>query len=268
MARTRFELAPLGRFLDPRPAVEVAAGPFADAASIPFDELNERLFELPPKNEEIAILGDDRHAKAATEFLREGGRAVTAARPTPAPEFAMHRLWKPNAFLCEVLPSLDGETAIDMACGNGREASALAAAGYAVDACDHAAEALENGRQLARRYLRGQSDGEPVHINWRRIDLVVDGPPPRLYDLAVSLRFLHRPLLQRMWQFITPGGSLVVETFTAEHRARHGKPRSDAFVLAEGELPRLAEKLEVQHYDEGWRNDGSHTAQMWAKRPC
>lgn len=242
--------------------------PYSESANIPFDELSARLFELPPREETIALFGTCPHARRAAEYLEAGGRRVEViADPILAPKFQMYRLWRPNAFLSDLLPIPPGETAIDLACGNGREAAGLAAAGFTVDACDHSTEALVNGQRLAQRYLRANSENDSIPIHWRQIDLEADGPPPQRYDLAVSFRYLHRPLLRGIAEILNPGGSLVVETFTVRHRARHGKPRSDAFVLEEGELPGLAEGLVAERFDEGWREDGSHTARLWARRP-
>ncbi|MCK5307678.1 MAG: SAM-dependent methyltransferase, partial [Zetaproteobacteria bacterium] len=46
------------------------------------------------------------------------------------------QLRKPSALLAELLPTLPGGKALDLACGEGRNAFFLARNGYAVDAID------------------------------------------------------------------------------------------------------------------------------------
>ena len=58
---------------------------------------------------------------------------------------------------------------------------------------------------------------------------------------------------------------LVYETFTRAQAAR-GHPKNPAFLLEEGELPRLVAPLEVLAYEEGER-DGSFVARVVARRP-
>lgn len=268
MARSHFTFAELGDFLDPRPAPIADAEPLGRSVSIPFEELPSRLHELPPKHVPIRVAGTHLWADQALAFLESGGRSVSReAEGSPAQEAVLYRLWRPNAFLESILPNLPGQTAIDLACGNGREATALAAAGFRVEAYDWSVEALANGRELARRYLVPSSPLDVVPIDWLRVDLEAEGPPGREFDLAVSFRYLHRPLLAAAAEILNPRGSLVFETFTTLHRERHGKPRSDNFVLLPGEAAKLVPGLEVRLFDEGWRSDGSHTARLWATKP-
>ncbi|MFX8358706.1 methyltransferase domain-containing protein, partial [Acinetobacter baumannii] len=50
--------------------------------------------------------------------------------------------------------------ALDLGCGSGRNAIALAANGYEVTALDHLPEAIAMGRELEARYLKGHA---PIH---------------------------------------------------------------------------------------------------------
>ena len=85
-------------------------------------------------------------------------------------------------------------------------------------------------------------------------------------DLICVFRFLHRPLMPAMRRWLAPGGSLICETFTTHHRDRYRKPARDAHVLQPGELRALAGDLSLRGYSEAWREDGSHTARLWAVR--
>jgi SAM-dependent methyltransferase len=259
-----FRLAEEGLHLDPRPEALSRESPLERAANIPVEELPDRLHELPPKEETVSIVGGPPWADAAATFLRDGGREAVLADVGPAEEWQPFRLWRPNVFLAEVLPQMTPGRALDLGCGAGREAAAMAGSGWSVVAADRLAEALDMGRDLARRYLLGE--GEPP-IEWALRDLERDGPPPGPYDLVTSFRYLDRALLRRVQDMLNPGGSVVVETFTTLHRRRHGRPRSDAFVLEPAELPGLMEGLHVRRHEEAWHGR-AHTARIWASKPA
>jgi tellurite methyltransferase len=162
----------------------------------------------------------------------------------------------------EVLDNLDPGAAADFACGNGRDAVTMAANGWRVTAIDHLADALKLGKDLADRYLTPE---EAQRIAWMRLDLENSPKLATKWDLITMFRYLNRDLIRCCSDLLNPGGSLVIETFTTVHRERHGKPRSEAFVLETGELAQLVSPLETAHFEEGW-HDGSHTARIWARR--
>ncbi|MBK8913291.1 MAG: class I SAM-dependent methyltransferase [Phycisphaerales bacterium] len=154
--------------------------------------------------------------------------------------------------------------ALDLACGVGREAVYLASLGWRVLGVDVLPDALERAQRLADRCAAAI-----VPPAWRCADLTdaasLDGLGP--FELITCFRYLSRPLLARIGERLAPGGSLLVETFTTEHRARHGRPRREGLVLEPGELRGLAAGLRVVEYDEGWRDGGAaHTARLWARR--
>lgn len=255
----------LARWLDPRPAAEAAAEPLADAVNIPAGELPDRMHELPPRSEEILVVGVSAHARLAVDWLRAHGRRarletdVESLRRAP-PASPPMRLWRPNAFLEAILPTIRPGTALDLACGTGRDAVYLAACGWRVVGMDVLPDALGRAEDLARRH------GVASRVEWRCVDLesdefAVDG----VFDLVTCFRYLHRPLVARVPGMLRAGGHWVAETFTAEHRARYGKPRREAFVLAVGELVGLTPKLRVRHHSEDWRGE-NHTARLWAQK--
>jgi hypothetical protein len=137
----------------------------------------------------------------------------------------------------------------------------LACGGWSVTGVDILPDALERGRALAARYAL-----DARRIAWQEIDL--EHNPPDGWgpiDLAVMIRYLHRPLFARLKDWLAPGASVVVETFTATHRARHGRPARPAHVLEDGELRMLLDGWDLRHYSEAWRGK-RHTARAWAVR--
>ncbi len=251
------------RYLDPRPAAEAERRPIMDAVSIPLAELPQRTCELPPRDATILVAGPPASAEQAVGWLAAHGRRAvvepdfTYDDKAPGPRIGC--LWRPNAFLAEVLSQLAPARALDLACGTGRDAVFAASCGWHVTAIDILPDALERARRLA---VICAPAIEP--IEWLRADLEHD--PPSFgpdFDLIFSVRYLHRPLFRRLVEWLKPGGSLVCETFTTLHRKRHGRPLRDEHVLQPGEWPTLLAGLELRHYSEAWRGM-AHTARVWA----
>ena len=204
--------------------------------------------------------------------------AGTEARPTDAASSARPyssvaadgtaprgRLWEPAALVAEAAAKLTPGRALDLGCGCGRDAVYLATAGWRVTAVDVLPDALARGAALAARYGAAHA-----RIRWHACDLeaataddaaanTVPGGP---YELVVLVRYLHRPLLARLAGWLRPGGVLIAETFTPEHRARHGKPAGDR-VLPADDWPALLPGFELQRCDAAWRHD-AHLTHVWA----
>lgn len=253
--------------LDPRPAAEAEAAPILDAVNIPLAELPLRTHELPAREERIPVVGPTAMAEQTVAWLQTTGRAAVAQSDYRHADRAggaeVGRLWRPTAFLAEVLAQLRPGFALDLACGSGRDAVYMASCGWSVTGVDVLPDALERARGLAWRCAAAI---EP--IEWRQVDLEEGGDPPLPpghADLIVGFRYLHRPLFARFPEWLRPGGSVVYETFTTLHRERHGRPADDAHVLLPNELPGLLAGFEIRHSSEAWRGT-AHTARIWAAR--
>lgn len=254
------------QFLDPRDRDAAAARPIVDAVNIPLAELDQRVYELPPRHHSVIVAAAAPLCARTIAWLRGHGRvgAPAGAFHTRAPgePAAPGRLWRVNAFLERVVDRIAPGDALDAACGAGREAVFLADRGWTVLGVDVLPDALDKAERLAAVYA-----GWVTAPRWQQVDLERDPPDWReRFDLIVCLRYLHRPLLERFGQWLRPGGRLVLETFTTLHRARHGRPRRDAFVLRPGELRAGTPGLRVIEYEEGWQ-DEAHTARLLAERP-
>jgi len=127
----------------------------------------------------------------------------------------------------------------DLACGRGRNARALAAAGLPVIALDRDPEHLAALGDLAPRV---RTDLETPHgIPFR----------PGSCGAILVFRFLFRPLAGPIVETLAPGGLLLYETFTTRQRELGWGPRSPEFLLREGELPSLFGALEILESWEG-----------------
>ena len=246
-----------GCFLDVRPL------PFPrikGAVSIPLEELPSRVFELPSRQVRIEIVDTGPEAHKAREWLIGCGRQGDLVPDFELGNNGDYRLWAPNRFLEETLPKVPIGSALDLACGSGRDAVYLASCGYKVTAVDHLEDALEFGRELSTRYLSGAQS-----IEWVKSDL--DKPHGLgTFDLVICFYYLNRQLLSKVFELLNPGGHLIVETFTVKHRETFGKPRSEHLVLQEGELLQLSAGLRVRDYQEGL-HEGRITARLWAENP-
>jgi tellurite methyltransferase len=156
----------------------------------------------------------------------------------------------PSPFLTARAADLDVAAAlgpvVDLACGRGRNALAVAARGHPVVGIDRSREHLETltraaaGRGLSVRGLR--ADLEAGH-----------GIPLAAGSCGVILvfRFLFRPLAPAIVDTLRPGGLLLYETFSTGQPALGWGPRSPEFLVRPGELPRLFHELEVIESWEG-----------------
>ncbi len=173
--------------------------------------------------------------------------------------------------------------ALDVACGSGRHALILAAAGFEVHAIDRDAASIETLRAAAGKLglaLRAEvrdletGSGDPdIGPVTDPIGGAAAGPAAALgpaggYDLIVVFHYLHRPLFPALVRALAPGGLLLYETFTVDQAVR-GHPKNPAFLLEHGELPRLVAPLEILRQREG-EFDGRFVAAVAAragKRP-
>jgi tellurite methyltransferase len=165
----------------------------------------------------------------------------------------------PSSWLLETADLLSPERgrALDLACGRGRHALLLAAAGFAVDALDR--------DQAALQFLRTTADRLELPVSTRAIDLEAEPLLERdTYALVVVFHYLHRPLFPALVASLAPGGLLLYETFTVD-QAAVGRPRDPAHLLEHGELPGLVAPLEVVRQRDGV-HEGRHVAAVAARR--
>lgn len=163
--------------------------------------------------------------------------------------YAKGRQWssEPNRFFAEVVEGLDlpPGRAIDLACGEGRNAVWLAERGWAVTGVDFSAVGIERGRTGAA--TRG------IAVEWVVADLATWDLGAGAFDLVAHV-YLHWPsaervpFLQRVAAAVAPGGVLVVvghDRDNIEHG--HGGPQDPDVLTTPGEMAELfaAAGLEV-----------------------
>jgi tellurite methyltransferase len=153
---------------------------------------------------------------------------------------------RPAEWLTEnrsLLAGGDGRRALDVACGDGRNALYLAQLGFEVDAVDVSDVAITALQSAAR------DRGLAVHP--RRLDLESEPLPTERYDVIVQFNYLQRDLFGALARGLAPGGLLIVETVTRAHVEELGNRFDPRFVLDHNELLRSFPDLHVRHYREG-----------------
>jgi len=118
-------------------------------------------------------------------------------------------IWKaePNRFLPPEVAALVPGRALDLACGEGRNAVWLAQQGWQATGVDFAAEGLAKGRRLAA--------DRDVDVEWVEADVSTWAAPPASYDLVVVF-YLQLPAAERgtvmrtAADALAPGGTLLV----------------------------------------------------------
>jgi tellurite methyltransferase len=169
------------------------------------------------------------------------------------------QLRKPSALLAELLPTLPGGKALDLACGEGRNAFFLARNGYAVDAIDSSQVVIERDKMIA--------DEEGVAVHFIHADLEGYTIPPSTYDLIINFYYLQRSLIPWIKTALKRGGVVLFETYTVE-QIEIGPQRNRAYLLQPNELLTMFGDLHILFYREGiFEEDGRKAiASLAAKR--
>jgi len=158
-------------------------------------------------------------------------------------------------WLLRVLPYLpDQGQALDLACGMGRNALALARAGYQVTAVDFSGVALAELNTAAAQ--------EGLAVAAVRADLEAGDyrVVPGSFDLGLQFYYLYRPLLPLLQDAVRPGGYIIIRTFSQAGVERFG-PVNQEISFVPGELLKLFSDWEILLYEEGLepsRKGGSH----------
>lgn len=235
------------------------------------------MYELPANHRPIALVGDFRQLAQAKQFLQLKGYQVVEvflsddAFWEQASKLALVQrgdhsiqLWQANPLLTEIIDLLEakvsGRSALDLACGAGRDSVYLAQRGWDVTAIDHKMDAIERCNRLAK--------SAQVEINALIRDL--ENQPQPLADLNADLvlvmRYLHRPLFPAIDSLIQSGGGIVYSTFM-EGSEQFGSPRNPAYLLKPGELAEQFSGYEILLDEQRQLADGRPVSLFVAFKP-
>jgi 2-polyprenyl-3-methyl-5-hydroxy-6-metoxy-1,4-benzoquinol methylase len=170
-------------------------------------------------------------------------------------------LWgvEPNRFVEREVAGLTPGRAVDLACGEGRNAIWLASRGWRVTGVDFADVAIEKGRKLAA--------AEGVDVDWRVEDVRTWVPEAGAFDL-VLLAYLQLPIDERSTVFrhaaaaVAPGGAFLLVAHDARNIADgYGGPQYPEVLCGADEVVTWLDGFDVVHAGEVLRpvtlDDGS-----------
>ncbi len=160
-------------------------------------------------------------------------------------EKASSPVWQPDDWLMRTLPNLpDSGTALDLACGIGRNALCLAKRGYQVTAVDFSEVALD---LLRKEVKRSKLHIDPIQADLEAADFLF---PQGHFDVVLQFYYLYRPLLPSLLEAVRPGGLAIIRTFSRAGEDRFGSVNRE-ISLAPGELLRLFAGWDILLYEEG-----------------
>jgi SAM-dependent methyltransferase len=167
----------------------------------------------------------------------------------------------PNRFLVTEAGDLPPGRALDLACGEGRNAIWLAERGWQVTAVDFSEVAVEKGR--------ARSAG----VDFAVADLLAYEPEEQAYDLVIVF-YLQlsadelRLVLGRAARAVAPGGTFLLVGHDLRNLSDgHGGPQDAAVLYRAEEIPALLDGLELERAEPVDR-DGAIDALVKARRPA
>ena len=164
----------------------------------------------------------------------------------------------PTPLLIETAEKLEPGSALDVACGTGRNAIWLAQHGWHVTAVDGARPAIEILNQ------RAEERGLPIVtkvVDLEGGDFRIE---PASWDLISICFYLQRSLIPAARAGVRPGGIAIVMVHTVENGEEVTATRA-----APGELRSFFKDWEILHYFEGRGKDSAHkraSAEIVARR--
>ncbi len=155
-------------------------------------------------------------------------------------------LWtaQPNRLFAAEVEGIEPGRALDVACGEGRNAVWLAELDWQVTGIDFSDVALGTAAELAR--ARG------VEVEWVAADVLVHEPAPGAFDL-VAVLYLQLPhdelarVLRRAARAVAPGGALIVLGHDTRNLTDgYGGPRDPSVLFTPADVVASLDDLVVE----------------------
>lgn len=165
----------------------------------------------------------------------------------------------PTKLVLDTAAGLLPGQALDLACGTGRNALALARLGWQVTAIDGSEAAIGALRE------RAQTGGLTLETTVADLQDPEFSLPEAGWDLVMLCYYLQRNLIERAKHAVLPGGHLLVVVHTTEGTEEPTESR-----LRPGELIGYFQDWSVIHSFEGKPNDPEHkrsVAEVVVRRP-
>ena len=164
---------------------------------------------------------------------RYAERGVAASNQLPSTWLTAHE---------SLLRDLHGGYALDIACGNGRNAVYLATLGFQVDAFDISEVAID--------WVKEQTAQHQLSIKPEVVDLETASLRPDRYNVIINFKFLLRSLFPQIKAALRTGGLLFFETMCGCDANAGSQPMNPAYVLDHNELLHAFLDLRILAYQE------------------
>lgn len=155
---------------------------------------------------------------------------------------------EPSLAVVEEVEGLRPGSALDLGCGEGRNAVWLAQRGWQVTAVDFSGIALARARHLA--------SSRSASVEWLLADLRTYEPPAAAFDLVLYL-YVHLPapgrrlVLRRAAAALAPGGALLVLGHdVANLTAGYGGPSDPAVLYTPAEIADELAALRIERFEQ------------------
>ena len=141
-----------------------------------------------------------------------------------------------NRFLIQEVDGLAPGRALDLACGEGRNAIWLAERGWKVTGVDFSKTGLEKARQL--------EDARGVSAEWIAADLLDYQPETRAFELVIVFYLQvadaeRTPILKTAASAVAPGGTFLLVAHDSTNIAEgHGGPQEPAVLYTAEDVSR------------------------------
>jgi 2-polyprenyl-3-methyl-5-hydroxy-6-metoxy-1,4-benzoquinol methylase len=150
---------------------------------------------------------------------------------------------EPNQFLVEEIADLQPGRALDVACGEGRNAMWLSAHGWRATGVDFSAVAIEKARRMSTE--RG------LDVQWIVADLGSWEPPARSFDLVIVFYLqvpaeIRRRIYGHMAAGVAPGGTMLVVGHDSQNLTEgYGGPQDPAALFSVADIAGDLSELQV-----------------------
>jgi len=248
------------------------------SSNIPFNQIEQRMHELPRKSQPLTLFGTSKTLLAAITLLTQKGYQVEdkliASKETLQDLKDSYQietgeqlriLWQPASVVTEFSKICDKGSSnlngLDVACGAGRDSVYLAGKGWNMTSVDYSQTALDKLNSLA--------NNNKVIVKALLIDLeknYAELEKTNLkFDVILFVRYLHRPMLDKIKTLIEKNGYIVYQTFL-EGSEKFGSPKNPRFLLKHGELAEVFSDFDILLDDVEYLDDGRPTNRFIAKK--
>ena len=265
--------------IDLRTGAEFCAGHIINASHFPVGSLIERMHELPRRDQSLRLYGSAEQIKNAHKQLTEKGYQIddqlrwqteVESRLRQAEMISegtsSRRLWQPAKIVEEFVNLCRAEVtpgkSLDIGCGAGRDSVFLALNGWQASAVDYLPGAIQKLEALAQNHA---VTVKPYLLDLESEDTAIDQIKSQ-FDLILVVRYLHRPLLEKLRKKINPGGYIVYQTFM-QGCEKFGRPKNPRFLLAPGELAGIYHDFEIIKDEVEVLQDGRPTNVFIGQKP-